>query len=359
MSEPDILVLGGGLAGLAAAATLLEAGRTPLVLEAQADFGGRIRTLCDPSTGTALADLGPTWVWPPYQPVVAEWLQRLGLSTFPQYNTGDAVLEGYAPGLRHQPLPGQEGILRIAGGPGAMIRALEARIGAGHLRSGARVRGVQADGAAEVAVTLGSGARLVARGAIVALPPRIAAGLDLPWADEALLGTLRQTPTWMAAQAKAVALYDRPFWRARRLSGRIASRLGPLVEVHDHCAAAGQPALFGFVGWPHAARAADPAGLRAAILAQLAACLGLEAGQPQQLHIEDWAQNPDVAAPLDLAEAPEHPQVRPALLRAAHLGGRLWFGGSEVAALSPGLIEGALEGGQSAAKAALRGLWGA
>lgn len=356
MTAADILVLGGGLAGLAAAETLRAAGKVPLALEAQAAFGGRIRTLRDPRTGVARADLGPTWVWPPYQPVVAEWLQRLGLASFAQFNDGDAVLEGYAPTRRRQPLPGQEGMVRIAGGPGAFIEALVARLGPGHLRSGARVRRVEAEGAG-VAVTLASGERLAARGAILAMPPRIAAGLDLPWAGEALRQALHQTPTWMAAQAKAVMLYDRPFWRAQGLSGRIASRLGPLAEVHDHCAAGGEAALFGFVGLPHEARRADPKGLRAAILAQLAACLGPEAGRPGLLHIEDWAQNPDIAAPRDLAEPPEHPERRPAALRAPHLGGRLWFAGSEVAVQSPGLIEGALAAGEMAATAALGTLW--
>ncbi|WP_419248168.1 NAD(P)-binding protein [Seohaeicola saemankumensis] len=33
-------------------------------------------------------------------------------------------------------------------------------------------------------------------------------------------------------------------------SGHIASRTGPLTELHDHASHDGAAALFGFVGWP-------------------------------------------------------------------------------------------------------------
>ena len=42
------------------------------------------------------------------------------------------------------------------------------------------------------------------------------------------------TPTLMAAQAKPIAIYSEPFWRATGLSGRIASRLGTAAPA-DVC----------------------------------------------------------------------------------------------------------------------------
>ncbi|WKW11602.1 NAD(P)/FAD-dependent oxidoreductase [Pseudogemmatithrix spongiicola] len=44
MAQHDVIVIGGGLAGLAAARTLLAAGVTPLVLEAADEVGGRVAT---------------------------------------------------------------------------------------------------------------------------------------------------------------------------------------------------------------------------------------------------------------------------------------------------------------------------
>jgi monoamine oxidase len=130
LASADVVVVGAGLAGLTAAAWLREGGLDVRVLEAGPRIGGRIDGLRDLRTGRGVADLGPTWVWPPHQPVVAEWLRRLGLATFEQFNAGDAVIEGYGPAPIRQPLPGQDGMVRVQGGPLALIDALAGRIGA-------------------------------------------------------------------------------------------------------------------------------------------------------------------------------------------------------------------------------------
>lgn len=51
----------------------------------------------------------------------------------------------------------------------------------------------------------------------------------------------------------------------------------------------------------------------------------------------------------NLSEAPQHPDVGPTSLRENHLNGRIRFAVSEVSDRSPGLIEGALVAGESAA----------
>ena len=55
----DVLVLGAGLAGLAAARRLQRHGRSPVVLEARARCGGRVHT--DHDLG-APVELGAGWV---------------------------------------------------------------------------------------------------------------------------------------------------------------------------------------------------------------------------------------------------------------------------------------------------------
>lgn len=348
MQTTDIAIIGAGLAGLTCAHVLHGRGATVTVIDASDRIGGRIHALRD-ADGTALADLGPTWVWPPHQPVVASWLDRLGLASFEQANDGDAVIEGYHPAPVRAPLPGQDGMVRIVGGPAAMVQAMAAGLPDAALRLGRRITRIESaiDG---LILTDDTGRQTTALQVVLATPLRVAAaGIAMPDAPAALLQTMRATPTWMAGQAKAVMLYDRAFWRAQGLSGRIASRIGPLTEVHDHSSAGGQAALFGFVGLPPAAR--DPAALKAAIRAQLARCLGPDAGNPQSITIQDWSRDPLICTPAD--HAGTHPDLPPAILRQPQMGGRLHLAVSETSTRSPGLIEGALDAGQITAEAIL------
>jgi monoamine oxidase len=344
----DIVVIGAGLSGLTAAATLCNAGAKVQVFEAGTHIGGRIRALRDPVSQHALADLGPTWVWPKYQPIAARWLEELGLSTFEQFNEGDAVILGYGPAPVRQPLPGQDGMVRIVGGPTALIEALADRIGDANIRTTASVTGISEVGEKQIAVQLSSGEVVTANKVIVAVPLRVAAvTLNLPWAPPKLIDAMLGTPTWMATHAKAVALYDRPFWRDAGLSGRIASRGGPLVEAHDHSGVDNKhAAIFGFVGWQPEQRRKDPDGLRQAILDQLSECFGKAALRPTKLVVQDWAANSRIVTELDVTHPATHPDVGPSVLRQAHLDGRVRFAVSEVSELSPGLIEGAFAAGE-------------
>lgn len=349
MQNIDIAVIGAGLSGLTCARLLHEAGADVAVYEAAPRIGGRIHALRD-SQGHVLADLGPTWVWPPHQPVVAHWLDRLGLATFAQANAGDAIIEGYHPAPVRAPLPGQDGMVRIVGGPAAMVQAMAAPLPDARLHLNRRITRI-ARAPEGVSLTDATGTELSARQVVLATPLRVAAaGIAMPEAPEDLRRAMQATPTWMAGQAKAVIRYDRAFWRDRGLSGRIASRIGPLAEVHDHSTAQGRPALFGFVGWPPEAR--DPATLETAIRDQLTRCFGPDAPRPVSITLQDWARDPLICTAADHGGA--HPDLPPSILRHSHMQGRLHIAISEVSPRSPGLIEGALDAGQTIAAAVLQ-----
>lgn len=352
----DIVVIGAGLSGLTAAAILSQAGAKVQVLEADAHIGGRIRACRDPVNQNALADLGPTWVWPKYQPIAARWLKELCLATFEQFNEGDAVILGYGPARLRQPLPGQDGMARIIGGPSAAIDALAHRIGHANIRTSVPVTGITEGNGKQITIQLATDEVISAERVIVALPLRVAAAsLNLPWASSNLINAMHDTSTWMATHAKAVALYNRAFWRDSGLSGRIASRNGPLVEAHDHSRFDDTGgAIFGFVGWPPAERKKYPDRLKTAIIEQLVECFGYSAAHPTNLIVQDWAANPRIVTDLDLSHPTAHPEVGPAVLRQAHLDGRVRFAVSEVSDVSPGLIEGAFSAGEQAALGILK-----
>ena len=242
-------------------------------------------------------------------------------------------------------------MVRIVGGPTTLIDTLAERLGSSNIRTSAVVAELSEDGPERMNIRLDSGEMITARRVIVAAPLRVVATtIRMPWAPPSLIKAMREIPTWMSSHAKAVVIYDRPFWRDAGLSGRIASRTGPLVEVHDHTCAEMKPAaLFGFVGWSPEQRQSSPAQLRQEILDQLSDCLGKAAANPLELVIQDWATNPQIVTELDLAQPVDHPDVGPDNLREKYLDGRVQFAVSEVSERSPGLIEGALAIGESTA----------
>lgn len=85
----DVVIVGAGLAGLVAARTLKDAGKSVVVIEARDRVGGR--TLSQPLAKDAI-DLGAQWIGPD-QKRVAKLAEELGVRTFPQYHQGDKVLE--------------------------------------------------------------------------------------------------------------------------------------------------------------------------------------------------------------------------------------------------------------------------
>ncbi|UJA22038.1 flavin monoamine oxidase family protein [Thermoleophilia bacterium SCSIO 60948] len=86
-----MIVVGGGVSGLAAADRLSSSGRSVLVAEARDRVGGR--TLTVPlGRGSESVDVGGQWVGPSQDRALA-LIGRLGLETFPTYATGENLLE--------------------------------------------------------------------------------------------------------------------------------------------------------------------------------------------------------------------------------------------------------------------------
>ena len=156
------------------------------------------------------------------------------------------------------------------------------------------------------------------------------------------------TVTWMAGQAKAVAIFETPFWRDAGLSGDGMSRQGPMVEIHDASPATGGPyALFGFIGVPPRARR-DPAALEQAVAAQFVRLFGPEAATPTALTIKDWAFDPHTATQADQQPLYAHPTYGLARSLQGLMDGRVIFAGTESAAQFGGYLEGALEAAENA-----------
>lgn len=355
----DVAIVGAGLCGLALARQLVAAGRGCALFEARPRPGGRIRT--GTSGGTAL-DLGATWFWPDAEPRIAALLEDLGLGSFAQHDQGEA-LQLSDPNRAPEVLAsdGVHGAARrIEGGAQRLIEALAEALQPGVLRLDMRLQSVtrDADGVSLVFQHQGSEVAVRARHVVLALPPRLAAEhlRFSPALDALLMDALTATPTWMAAQAKALVTYGAPFWRAAGRSGNAFVDHVQVVlrEVFDACDGdAGPAALGGFLALPPALRESFRVGMPMLVTSQMAQLFGAEAEAARHVQVQDWALEADTCSTADRAEFAAAPAMQGGhpLLRQAHWGGRLHFGGSESASHGACHMEGAIDAAARIARA--------
>lgn len=359
--DTDIVIVGGGLSGLATAYHLGKTSTNFVVLEARNRTGGRIlseattdQPLQNPSTAV---DLGPSWFWPG-QHRMENLILETGLSNsvYQQHSHGHSAIE-YANGkleIGHGSAS-MAGSYRVDGGLIQLTNRLTGSIDKDRLLTNTKVQRVDQtkDGikvsAKQNDVTVSINARQV----IFALPPRIIPDSISfePVLAEKTITQLASKPTWMAAHAKFVASYKTPFWREQGLSGDGLSQQGPLVEIHDASPKTGGPfALFGFVGIPASHRSGQDNAIIQMAVQQIDRMFGNgNAYQPLTTHFKDWAFDSLTATQSDRdAAAALHgssPPIKP------EWDNRLIFSGTETATgpgQSNGYLEGALESAETA-----------
>ncbi|MFI9601216.1 flavin monoamine oxidase family protein [Streptomyces sp. NPDC052043] len=341
----DVLVIGAGAAGLAAATALHRAGRGVLCLEARTRVGGRL--LSTPVDGGVL-DLGATWFWPGEKRVAA-LAAGTGAGVFSQYLAGDAVLQDGAGARRHPGNMIDVPAYRFAGGAQHLASVLAASLPADAVLLDTPVTAIRPAGEDGVHVHTPERTFRAAQ-VVLAVPPalaleRIDFGDALP---DRLVRLARSTAVWMGAVAKVVAHYSSAFWREQGLAGAAFSRSGPLQEIHDMSGADGRPAaLFGFAH----ARVVRP-GFEAAVAAQLGACFGPAAASPDALHVRDWSRE-SWTAPSSVHALADYSLFGHPLYQRPALEGRLHWASTETATDHAGHIEGALLSGERAAHAVL------
>jgi monoamine oxidase len=343
--ETEVLIVGGGLAGLSLADKLSREGVDFLLVEAQNRLGGRILT---EDIGGGAFDLGPAWFWPG-QPRMARLIDRFGLRYFEQYSTGDIVFQDQSGTVhKNRGYSSMQGSYRVAGGMGALITSLHQDLPNSRIRLNAMVTALrQTDAGKHAQIRTATGQDTVlAESVVLALPPRVIAQTIqfIPELPQSAMATLEQLPTWMAGQAKIVAVYDRPYWRDAGLSGDAMSHKGPMVEIHDASPVEGGPyALFGFVGFPAEWRAQNPERVLEMSRDQLSTMFGPEMAHPIAIRMQDWALNPAIATRKDQISPHAHPSygLPPAL--ADLWSGRLMMASTELGRQFGGLLEGALE----------------
>lgn len=388
----DVVIIGGGVCGLALAHSLQARQLDWQLFEARGRLGGRVFTGLA-ADGTPM-DLGPTWYWPGHQPSITRLVADLGLASVAQADDG-RVLHLHDPNRSPEPVtvgvtadgslsvaaqdPPVDGGLhggarRLQGGMAALVSALAQPLPPARLGLHTELLSVVDHGEfvelrlcrrlpGEEAQSLSVQARRV----VLALPPRL---VDARVAFEPVLPAasqqaLRETPTWMATAAKAALAYERPFWREAGLTGNawVTHPQAVLAEVFDASpdaagdadadgaglagegdnAASGAGVLAAFLALGVTARQSFAGGMELLLRSQVGQLFGA-AAEDGELHRLDWAQEPYTCSPLDQAEDGRagHPHAGDTPLAEPHWQGRLHFGGSETARHGAGYLEGAL-----------------
>ncbi len=231
---------------------------------------------------------------------------------------------------------------RFVGGAQQLSEKLAARL---DVTLESPVRAVEQD-EDEVRVVSGRGT-LRARRVVMAVPPALVDAMELspqppPMRDQ----LLQRMP--MGSVIKCIAVYPRPFWRERGLSGEAVSTTGPVRLAFDDSAHDdSQHQLVGFLLGRTATEHPDPAPRREAVLACLAELFGHEAREPTHYVDQDWTRERWSGGCYVGLMPPGLMTTAGPVIREPW--GRVHFAGTETATEHVGYLDGAIEAGERAA----------
>lgn len=348
MKHIDTIIVGGGIAGLYCAWRLMQNNIPFILLEAQSQLGGRISSEPLTCEQNLAVDLGPTWFWP-HQLRMQQLVSDLKLGWFEQYTAGDTIYQMHPdqPNTRNSG-SGVMTSFRVVGGMGAIISSLASILEDQQIKLDHPVNAIEYKNNQWSVSAISQKQRhtYCANRLIIAIPPRMIRQSLTPemYLSTDLVKALSMQPTWMAAQAKFVAVYEKPFWRDKGLAGQAYSRVGPMVEIHDASGAENSGyALFGFIGIPYQFRQKfSLQQMQSACIDQLGSIFGSAALAPTASYVEDWGCNKWVATEQDRAEAPKHPDINLSGYSKELKALDLHFVASEFAQQEAGYLEGAL-----------------
>src|SRR5699024_3681311 len=154
-------------------------------------------------------DLGPTWYWPEFQPRMDRLIRELDLESFPQFDTGDMLVERSLdePPLRIPDSGNVPIAMRLKGGMGALVDALHRRLDATRILVGQAVHQLRCAKAQVELEGHGAHGEIVRRRVehvLLAVPPRLAEQTITfaPALPQTLARQWCGTATWMAPHAK-------------------------------------------------------------------------------------------------------------------------------------------------------------
>ena len=339
MQEADVLIIGGGLTGLALNYLLRKAGYSVLILEARNRLGGRIWTKTT-EEGVKI-DMGATWLGLKHTHLV-QLLKELRLPVFQQRVGTEALFEQHRQDtVQSVPLPpNNDPSYRIQGGTSALIQALARYLPDEAVLLDTPVEKIHAK--ADRIYTFSSASAIKSKVVVSTLPPNLLSQrIELqPALPDSLIRLMQQTHTWMGESIKAGMAYAQPFWREEGQTGTAFSHPGPFTELYDHTdTGEAHFALKGFLS--NALANLAPSARKQLVERQLVKFFGQRSLEYTSYEEAVWAKEPFTYTPYERAVIP-HQNNGHAMYRKPYWNGRLFLAGSETADAFPGYMEGAV-----------------
>ncbi|WP_440880122.1 flavin monoamine oxidase family protein [Tenacibaculum sp. C7A-26P2] len=349
----DVIVIGGGLAGLTTAHLLKDQNLKVQILEANTQLGGRIKTVKSAS-GFGL-EMGATWVF--NDPFLKQLIQSLNIELYPQYITGKGFYEmNFMDKTQvfdvHQMMGGQE-YHKVAGGTYEIIKSLEKLIGTQNIELNSKVTTIQ-DNDDHIEIITSDKRIFKAKNVVITIPPRLLASTInfSPNLSENSKQIRLKTHTWMADSVKFSIEYKEPFWRAKGLAGYGISNIGIVREFQDHVNNKGN--LYGLVGFLNL----SPSQLNSSeeerknqVIKDLSRIIGNEAKNYVSYKDTIWAiesMNKELTNINEGLYAHQHNGDREII--SPEMGQKLFFAGAETSTVNPGYMEGAVKSAYRATK---------
>lgn len=355
----DVIIIGGGLAGLTTAHLLQEKKLKVQVLEANSCLGGRIKTV--KSASNYNLEMGATWVF--NDPFLKQLIQKLNIELYPQYLKGKGFYEmNFMENTQTfdvTQMTGGQVYHKVAGGTSRIIKALESLINPKNIELNSQVTAIYDKGDYVEVITKNNGI-YTAKNVVVTIPPKLLASSVnfIPKLSEESQTMRLKTHTWMADSIKFSIEYKDAFWRKKGLAGYALSNIGIVREIQDHVnETEDRFGLVGFLQLSFEQQTWSKKERNNQVVKDLIRLLGVEATNYIKYEDKIWTNDNLISTGFTVND-----NLNPHQFNGNHtiiqpqLSNKLFFAGAETSNSNPGYMEGAVRSAFRVAKEIINNL---